>query len=70
MFLQKILHIFDKSQYFSRILRRQISYNLVIKIFPIQKRQIFGQLQLASKRRKKVRVEWMIFVPYYKYGGK
>ena len=29
-----------------------------------------GHYQLASQRKKNVRFEWMIFLPYYKNGGK
>ena len=47
--------------------QRQICYNLVIKNFQIQNLGILPGL-LASKRKKTHRFDWMIFLPYYKYG--
>ena len=61
---------FWKCYYFSRILQ-QIWYNLLIKKFSNLESDIsVGNYQLASKRKKNVRVELMISPPYSKYGLK
>ena len=68
----QISYVFEKSYYFSRIVR-QDCYHLVMKNFESHTRT-FAQFQLANNREKEQkltsRVEWMIFLPCYKYGRK
>ena len=70
-FFQKILflYVFGKSYYFSRILR-QICFNLVMKTFQIQNILDIWTFSIRKQTLKKSRVEWMIFLPYYKCGRK
>ena len=73
VFLSKktlIAYVFEKFFYFSRILR-QTCYNLVTKI---SNSESFGPEilpgQSASTRKEANGAEWMISLPYYKYGLK
>ena len=67
---------FEKSYYFNRTVR-QICYNLVIKHFHGQNRRTSDLITqwtfLIGKNVENIqfqRFEWMIFLPYYKYGRK
>ena len=64
---------FEKSYYFSRI-QRQIRYNLVMRNFHNQNRRISDtfthQTSSIGKNVGFQRFEWMIVLPYYKYGWK
>ena len=69
-FSPKISYAFEKFYHFSRILS-QIYQNLVIKNFQTQNRPpVFLPGQWASKCEKTHHIEWMIFLPSYKYRRK
>ena len=64
-------YFFSKKSYsFSRILRHTC-YNWVLKKFQVHYcPPVYLHRQLASKPWKTHRVEWMIFLPCYKFGRK
>ena len=75
-FFEKIRtsNLLEKSYYFNRI-RPQICYNLVLKNFHIQNRRVEQSVRSdifnwKANVKNNVRVEWMIFLPYYKNGWK
>ena len=65
-FFQKRINLIFEKYYFSRILR-QICYNLEIKNQFLNLGILPGQL--AGKRKKTHRFEWLIFPPIINVGG-